>query len=405
MSEFEVKVVQIEIEEHPNADALELAAIGGYRAIVKKDRFKTGDYVAYVPEGALMPEWLLKQEMFWDADKGKGILAGGRGDRVKPIKLRGILSEGVTIRPHLVDANNPSRVLFGREKEAFLNDPEGFKAAISESYDEECRMDHLEEMIWVNADDDVTDFFGITKWEPPIPVHMTGESQGAPKWTIKYDIENIKKYNKVLEVGEDVAITEKLHGTFAQIGYVPEEDLIVISSKGLGAKGIILKSNEANENNLYVRTANMVGDDGLSIIDKIKEFANVRGEPVYILGEIFGRGVQDLMYGQDTPVFRAFDMYVGKPQAGKYFNFDDMIKFCEYLNIETVPILYRGPYDHQMMLDLTDGKETVSGKSNNIREGVVIKPTIERECKWLSRIILKSVSVKYLTRKGGTELN
>lgn len=43
MATFEAKVYRLTIEEHPNADALELAVVGDYRSIVRKGQFKTGD--------------------------------------------------------------------------------------------------------------------------------------------------------------------------------------------------------------------------------------------------------------------------------------------------------------------------------------------------------------------------
>ncbi len=54
---------------------------------------------------------------------------------------------------------------------------------------------------------------------------------------------------------------------------------------------------------------------------------------------------------------------------------------------------------------LTNGKEAVSGEEANIREGVVIRPTEERRELELGRVILKSVSEKYLLRKNATEFN
>lgn len=64
----------------------------------------------------------------------------------------------------------------------------------------------------VNEGDVVTDFLGITKWEPPIPVHMAGEVWNAHGMTLKYDVENFKKYPNVLNEGEHVVMTEKIHG-------------------------------------------------------------------------------------------------------------------------------------------------------------------------------------------------
>lgn len=369
MSKFEVPVVQIEIEEHPNADALELAKVGGYRAVVKKGKFTSGEWVAYVPEGALMPEWLLKQELFWDSEKGKGMLAGGRGDRVKPARLRGIVSEGIVIQG---TTNADGKLAFHRDGH---------------------------DSIWASAGDDMADFFGIVKYEPPIPVHMAGEVSNRSGWALKYDIENIKKFPDVLVPEETVIFTEKLHGTFVQIGYIPENDEFIIASKGLGAKGLVFKLNDANIDNLYVRIAT-AGE--VSLLDKVKDIAIRLGQPTYILGEIFGRGVQDLTYGQNEPTFRAFDMYVGKPQTGQYVNHHQFVQNCEIMGIDMVPILYHGPFTAEALFEHTNGNENISNTESNIREGVVIKLPIERHDDLVGRVFFKSISEAYLLRRGKT---
>ena len=76
---------------------------------------------------------------------------------------------------------------------------------------------------------------------------------------------------------------------------------------------------------------------------------------------------------------------------------------CKNLNISRVPVLYKGPYIHDIVKQLTDGKSTYD--KNQIREGVVITPLIEREDAEIGRVILKSVSEDYKLRKNGTEFN
>ena len=97
MAVFEVKIYPIKLEVHPNADALELTAIGDYRAIVQKGLYEDGDLIAYIPEGAIVPEWLLQELGLWDDVKQKGKLAGSAGNRVKCVKLRGIVSQGLIV--------------------------------------------------------------------------------------------------------------------------------------------------------------------------------------------------------------------------------------------------------------------------------------------------------------------
>jgi len=118
---------------------------------------------------------------------------------------------------------------------------------------------------------------------------------------------------------------------------------------------------------------------------------------------VFGKGVQDLSYGIEEPQFRAFDIITGYRNNQTYFDYDDMVAACSAMDIKCVPLVYRGPFSKEVMLQHTDGTETISGNNFHIREGVVIKPVKERRHKELGRVILKSVSEKYLLRKGGTE--
>ncbi|OZC02031.1 hypothetical protein [Rubricoccus marinus] len=55
----ECPIARLTIEPHENADALELAAVGGYRAVVVKGRYQTGDLVVYIPEGSLVSRAVL----------------------------------------------------------------------------------------------------------------------------------------------------------------------------------------------------------------------------------------------------------------------------------------------------------------------------------------------------------
>lgn len=60
MSTFKVPVEVVTIEPHPNADALEIANIQGFQAIVRKGQFQTGQLIAYIPEAAIVPDDLLE---------------------------------------------------------------------------------------------------------------------------------------------------------------------------------------------------------------------------------------------------------------------------------------------------------------------------------------------------------
>jgi RNA ligase (TIGR02306 family) len=361
MATFEVKTHKVTIKEHPNADALEIAKIEGYSSIVPKGTFSNGDIVVYIPEQSIVPEKLIEELGL------TGRLAGKAKNRVKAIRLRGVLSQGL-IYP------NKGNWILGE----LLND-----------------------------------ILGITKYEPPIPIALAGEVDFVSQdYTIKYDIENFKNHINVLQDGELIQITEKIHGTFTMISAVPSDwgltdsdklidGRFIVASKGLGGRGLIFKDNEKNINNLYLKTAKE-----LNLFEKVGELADRYGTIVTIAGEIFGQGIQDLQYGFNKAQFRLFDIAFGKERVDKrYFDNDVVEAICEEFDIQRVPVLYVGAFSKEVLDTYTNGKETVSGQASHIREGVVAKPLKERYSDGLGRVMLKSISEAYLLRKNATEFN
>lgn len=394
MANFSVPVLRIDaIEKHPNADSLEIAVLRGFRCIVKIGEFEPGDIAVYIPEASVLPDWLLRKLGLWDEEKEKGKLAGTAGNRVKAVKLRGIVSQGL-LYPIFLDQDNLPFI--DTEDDTYtLYD---FEHSDLEVVKSRC------------IDIDVAPELGITKYEPPVPSHMSGEVCNIFGHTMKYDIENIQNHTNVLVPGEEVVFTEKLHGTWACFGFYPGLDHpelylggTIITSKGLSEKGLAFKWNEANDRNLYVSAfKSVILNSG--IWDVVVNIAGDISRPVYILGEIFGQGVQDLHYGQKDKQFRVFDIYYGKPGEGQYLSVNYLIQACEELNLTMVPILYRGAFSMDVLEQYRDGKDTISG--SHVREGVVITPVEERDDFVLGRVRLKAVSPDYLLRKGkATEYN
>lgn len=382
MSAFAVPIKRIRaIEPHPNADAIEFAVIDGYRSIVKKGEFQSGNLVAYIPEASLLPEWLLRRLNFWDTEKNCGKLNGKDGNRVKAIRLRGELSQGICY-PVIQDSAETGQLITGSEPGCFADVLEG---------------------------DDAASLLGITKYEPPIPMAMAGEVFNAGQHlTISFDVENWKSYPDVLEDGEEVIFTEKLHGTCTVVAILPYKDAhpeafgekknVLIFSKGLGANGLVFKNNVRNRDNLYVRATRKL----VERIDAMqRDNPDGVAEPNFILGETFGPGVQDLAYGKEIGfrVFAAAYGYRGNQRYQDWSFIENSLK--TRLGFETVPVLYRGPFSVPVMREHTAGKTTMAAE--HIREGIVMAPVVERRDPNIGRVCLKSVSADYLTRKGGTE--
>jgi RNA ligase (TIGR02306 family) len=361
MSDFSVSILPVSgIVPIENADNIEAVLIGDYKSIVKKGDFTVGDRIAYIPEGALVPIPLLEEMGLI------GKLSGKQKNRVKAIKLRGCLSQGLVLS-------------YGDVLKKYATNP--VKRILA---------------LWrLRLGADVSDILGIIKYEPILPSRFSGVLKPHP-YTLNYDIENIKKYNRVIEDGEEVSMTEKLHGTLIQIGIMPDQS-IYVTSKGLGKAGIIIEDNEANAGNTYICAfKKWIGANTMCNLQ-----SNVApGEQVTLFAEVFGIGIQDLGYAQTVNQCRAFDIHVGKKGQGYYMNVEPFRAICAALAILVVPEVYRGKFSKAALDAATNGLETVSGNAAHLREGVVVRPLVERETRGLGRVILKSVSEAYLLRKG-----
>ncbi|MFZ3468444.1 RNA ligase (ATP) [Streptomyces sp. 4.24] len=357
MSTLRVTAEELAVHPHPNADALELAQVGLYRAVVAKGAYRTGDFALYIPEQAVLPAGLIEELGL------TGRLAGGEANRVKAVRLRGELSQGLVCLP---------RALAGADL--------------------------------VRAAEEGTDFaetLGITKWSPPVPTTMDGEVEAATELLPWVDIENLQRYPGIFEPGEPVVLTEKLHGTACLLTYVAEGDgRVLVSSKGFGSKGLALREDGRN---LYWRAVR--GHDVPAAAARLAE--RLGASRVGIFAEVYGRGVQDLPYGTDVrtaetpPGYAVFD--VSAEIDGQVRWLDPAQVFSDG-ELPLVPRLFEGPYDLDTVLEWASGRETVSGRGLHLREGVVIRPAAERHSPVVGgRAIAKAVSPAYLTRKGGTE--
>lgn len=256
----------------------------------------------------------------------------------------------------------------------------------------------------------VGEMMGIRKFRSP-PVEDRKPSDSGPeadtrgqeidrtneyaKYTMKFDIHNIKYHTNAFEEGENVVITEKIHGCWFQVATVAGEGFFV-TSKGLAARGVSFK-NEAD--NLWTRTA---ADPSItSILVVVMEIAAALGfRFCSILGEIYGKGVQDLHYGAKEPRFCIFDILVGHNADEYIYLRPSAVKtLCDSAGAPYVPVIYRGPYQPELIPLLTRGNTTIVNVKQ-IREGIVVRPDDGSKNARLpgGRKILKSINPEYLAR-------
>lgn len=112
-------------------------------------RWAPQETVVYVSEGSILPEAILKDRGYWDEEKDRGLLDGGKRNRVKMKKLAGFESRGLLFKCH-----HPG---LGWDDD---NRPEGMVGYI-------CNPHFSEDADWVPVVEgqDVTEYFGIEEFK------------------------------------------------------------------------------------------------------------------------------------------------------------------------------------------------------------------------------------------------
>jgi RNA ligase (TIGR02306 family) len=258
--------------------------------------------------------------------------------------------------------------------------------------------------------------YGITKWEPP-PETTDGDSEKPhPAFHGYVDIENFRNFPDLIQEGEEVVFTEKIHGKNCRVGLIRTK-----GANGAPEWTFMAGSRDIRRKDLDARGRRSQFWECLTepVRELLRHVATTASPDwggaaennVVLFGEIYGCGVQDMWYGFENgrSGFRAFDLAV----HGKYVDFDVKTALFTRFGVETAPILYRGPFSRACLEEYVSGPTTLcpadrAGRFKG-REGVVIVPVKERtvavENQRFDRLILKAVSFEYLERKGGTEFH
>jgi len=158
------------------ADKIELASVGGWNVVVAKDvGHKVNDMVIYCEIDSFLP---IREEFEFLRKSSYKKMGDQEGFRLKTIKLRGQVSQGLILPIHVLP---------------------------------------LGEM--VHEGQDVTEMLGIVKYEPPIPAELAGKVKGQfPSFLQKTDEERVQnlvnEYEKYkLTSSHQFYVTEKLDGS------------------------------------------------------------------------------------------------------------------------------------------------------------------------------------------------
>ncbi len=359
MSNWKVFASAIEVFPHPNADRLALGKVGDYQVVVGRNEYKDGEIVVFAPKRSILPPDLVKLCV---GSNGASYLGGPETNRVRSIRLRGELSEGIVLPPDWVKAKFDS----------LFNEHDAWEWQLGE---------------------DISGLLGITEYFPELAVQHGGrgvatgwvprESVSSFKTFHTHDVEQFRIFESCFKSDDIVTVTEKVHGS--QICIARDRNgVITVSSKGASERGFVIEETLADPwwhgRRFTTRVRNLI----YWLIRKVKGIKaarNVYWQAAYNSGiieylsdwptnsttelQVFGEVIplqKGYNYGKDRVTVLVFRVIVNGTDAGYRAYFPNW-----------VPLLYQGKYDPSIILPLRSGYETVSGKALHIREGVVLR--------------------------------
>jgi RNA ligase (TIGR02306 family) len=354
MSERKLASIQriLDIQPIEGADKIVRATINGWHLVTAIDNnFKVGDLVIYFEIDSWIPTEIAP---FLSKGHEPREFEGVKGERLKTIKLRGQVSQGLIVPIHTVK---------------YVKEPEPGTV--------------------IKEGDDVTEYLGVLKWEKALPANLQGKAMGYfPSFIHKTDQERCQNLVKEIEEAywnkEEFEVTVKLDGssmTVYSVNNTPlqEEPNIEV---GVCSRNLELKL-EGNEENAFVRTA---FDTGLIDALKSLEF------DIAVQGELYGEGVQgnnEGIKGLRFAVFDIFDISTASYLSpnGRYYVVERLIKAgAKIEHVEIIDKKYVLESNHvDYLLKHAEGLNA----AGNQREGLVYK-SLSRDFSF------KAISNKFL---------
>jgi len=304
------------------ADAIECAIVdGGWPVVVKKGEYQVGDIAIYLEIDSWVPHELAP---FLSKGQEPREYNGVKGERLKTVKLRGQVSQGLLL---------PIELTF-----------------------------------WRDIGTDLTESLGIQKWEPPIPAQLQGMMKGNfPHFIPKTDQERCQNLRKdIFETYKDETyeVTLKLDGSSTTI-YNMYDDY------GVCSRNIDLKETEGNSFWKVARDQN--------IIEPLRELCKEKHCDYALQGELIGEGIQgnpEKLKGQRFYLFDIYSMTEKRYMTPlERYAVLDQLKMLG-ADVEHVPIIepcFNLTEKFSTVDDLLEFAEGASLNPQTKREGLVFK--------------------------------
>lgn len=323
------------LEDIPGADKIVKATVGGWQAVVQRDQFSIGEEVIYIECDAWVPTALAP---FLSKGREPRKFNDVPGERLRTVKLRGTLSQGLILKVSEVLWSGNGSLL-----NAIRADAE------SKTLDE---------------------YLNIQLFEKPLPAQLTGRVRNWPSFVQKTDQERIQNIWQSIEgTSDQFEVTLKLDGSSMTV-YCRD------GNAGICSRNMEIELVEENEGNVFIKTA-IKGN----LLAALKVYCHDHKRNLAIQGELMGPNVQGNRENFTDHKFFVFDIFDIDTQTHLIpeDRHNVMIALLQQGEvsidtnfIEHVPIM--GSAWHvtstlQGMLDLSNGKSI----NNALCEGLVWK--------------------------------
>lgn len=333
---MERKLVSIQIVESiapiEGADQIVAARVMGWTVVVKKGEFTPGDRCVFFEIDSVLPDGPAWAEFMRP-----------RGFRVKTLKLRGVLSQGLALPVHILGGDVPEVGI------------------------------------------DVRDRLGVTKYEPVLP-DVREVAGPFPGEVPKTDEIRLQSALGVLDEirGRAFYVSTKCDGTSATFFRPHDGGALVACSRNWALKP---------------------GGNPVWRMAEAFRLSEVLPPGVAVQGELCGPGIQKNRLGLSKMELFVFSVYDARPGAGRFLDYAEFISFCADRGLQTVPIeeVIEGEaavsFEHSLDRWLERARGTYAGTKNR-KEGIVVRPLIEARSEALSgsRLSFKVINNDYLLK-------
>jgi RNA ligase (TIGR02306 family) len=329
-----------DIQPIPNADAIVVASVDGWKVVIRKDEFQIGDLAIYVEIDSWVPTELAPFLSKGHEPRKYNDVAG---ERLRTIKLRKQVSQGLLLPASIIESK-------------------------------------------VEEGQDVTELLNIQKWERPLPSQMQGVGTTFPSCIPRTNQERVQNLSVDYFIHDTWETSIKLDGSSMTVFINNNEENEDVF--GVCSRNWLLTDNEENAHNTFIRMANKL--NYVSILQTVKD---VLGFNFAVQGEIMGPGIQGNRETLDEIEFFVFDIY--NIDEARYLLPNERMQVVNILGWDHVPILNKNIALASMSIDdIIELANKQKSLNHQIAEGIVFKSTTTQNNSF------KSISTRFLLKGG-----